>query len=266
MSKILRFPFSEAELFRIHNIQVDNESDSTTINPKELPLHSMKISFQVSNDGGDSPRIQPLFPGVMEFFSELNDNREVPRPTSTDVDESNYDRWKTTGWIRVTPSTFTYRQEVKIQSIQPIHVWYGPIVIPKDFLFTSIAHLKGAGLLKEEIKKVGIEGSGESLVHPNDGDWPYFAIVEFLKGNYKPRIILNKASDPSAHDVVMIPMPSVLMDETDRYNCRSLSPTTLLFLKMETKKISTDFRKRLMIAILTMFVIVQYQLVNFFFL
>lgn len=210
MTDFLRFIFSADDQSRI---------SATSVTVDDIPYaaapavgapypQSMKLSFTMSDATKGAPRLRPLFPGQLTFIAESTAG--MPDPNNMDLTAAAYGTWPTRGTLIVSSADKTNEDIVKLNSgleVVPNLVWYSPVRIPQDFLFTSLAGVGGtAGLLKVPI----VASASAAPIPINDQQrWPRHAIAGFLSGVYSP--LLRPGAGAAHADVAQYPMPQVEM-------------------------------------------------------
>jgi hypothetical protein len=160
---------------------------------------ALRLTFAVPTT---APQVLPLFPGRVTFVVDPTAAGVMPPPA--DVSAANYPLWKTRGMLIVRLEDHMLMKELATVmapiGVIPTTVWYGPVDITQDFLFTTLA----AGLLKEDI------GTGTGKIKKTDPAWSKHAISHFLHGRFKP--LLRLGTTAADDDVVKFPMPRVVVN------------------------------------------------------
>lgn len=201
MRDFLRFLFPLADQANITaNTIVATDVAYATAPAAGAPYpQALQLKFDVPTT---APQVLPLFPGRVTFVVDPAATGVLPPPA--DVAAANYPQWKTRGTLMVRLEDEKLMKEA-VTLMAPIGVipttlWYGPVDITQDFLFTTLA----TGLLKEDIR------SGAGKIKKNDAQWSKHAISHFLHGRFKP--LLRLGTDAPDDDVVKFPMPRVVVN------------------------------------------------------
>lgn len=200
MRDFLRFLFPVADQANITaNTIVATDVAYATAPVAGTPYpQSLRLTFGVPTT---APQVLPLFPGRVTFVVDPAAAGVLPLPA--DVSAASFPLWKTRGTLMVRLEDEKLMKELATLmapiGVIPTTLWYGPIDITQDFLFTSLA----TGLLKEDI----VTGTGK--IKKTDAQWAKHAISHFLHGRFKPLLRLGSAA--AEDDVVKFPMPRVVV-------------------------------------------------------
>jgi hypothetical protein len=203
MRDFLRFLFSAADQVTIDAASIVNLDISydPAPDPGQPCPQALQLSFQMGV-GAPMPQLQPLFPGRLTFIPDAAAAGITPTPAQVDFTLASYAGWKTIGTLIVTLDP-KYRTDLESQAagleILPNRVWYSPVQITSEFLFTTLRN----GLRKERLPLAA--GGSIGVAH---ADWPKHAIARFLSGRYEPLLMLG--AHPDADDVAVFPMPAVV--------------------------------------------------------
>jgi hypothetical protein len=201
MRDFLRFLFPVADQANITaSTIVATDTAYATAPTATAPYpQSLQLAFTVTST---APQILPLFPGRLTFVADPGAAGVLPAPA--DVAAANYSLWKTRGTLIVRLEDEKVMKELATLmaavGVIPTTLFYGPIDITQDFLFTTVA----TGLLKEDI----LTSTGK--IQKSAADWSKHAISHFLHGRFKPKLRLGTAAPDD--DVAKFPMPRVVVN------------------------------------------------------
>jgi len=144
-------------------------------------------------------RVRPLFPGLMRFIADPAASGVTPTPDTVVFDSANYATWRTVGTLRVKVDVAAAKEMRGLFSdfpVLPNVVWYGPVRVTEDFLFTT---------LRQRLRKTRIGGTPS--IAPNSPEWERHAVARFLEGRYEP--VLRAGDTAAQDDRIAHPMPAV---------------------------------------------------------
>ncbi|MBA3360002.1 MAG: hypothetical protein H0T94_00785 [Acidimicrobiia bacterium] len=200
MRDFLRFLFPVADQANITaaTVVADDVAYATAPGAGAAYPQALRLTFGVQ---ATAPQVLPLFPGRVTFVVDPAAAGVMPLPV--DVSAANYSLWKTRGMLMVRLEDVNLMKELATLmapiGVVPTTLWYGPVDITQDFLFTTVA----TGLLKEDI----VTGAGK--IKKTDAQWSKHAISHFLHGRFKPLLRLGAAA--ADDDVVRFPMARVVV-------------------------------------------------------
>ena len=205
----LYFLFSATDQARIVPTSIKVEDTPYSKSPTAgTPIpQSMRLSFTVRDPQNGPLSIRCLFPGKMTFIADPAASGDFPEPDDVEFTEAAHTTWKTKGSLMINildgEIAKRYNELATTLEVRPNRVWYSPVLIPKEFLFTSLR----SGLKKSKIPGV-LEG--KTIDTTNLDWWAKHAISYFLIGKYAPEVQLG-SSNASSDDVNLYPMPTVEM-------------------------------------------------------
>lgn len=203
MREFVRFLFSGNDIHKIvMPLQVDDVLPSAAPLAVFPPTGAMKLTFRLYDPG--PAQIRPLLPGTMRFLVDHASPGIMPDPPAVAVTDAAYDSWKTIGRILITVEDKTVSDELSKLApnlpVKPNRLWYGPVQLPKNFLFETLLQKLPKGVLNPPV--------GPSI-RPNNPNWGKYAISEFLAGRYAPPLRLG--ANATLDDVACCTMPVVVV-------------------------------------------------------
>ena len=193
----LRFFLSAADAARIvpGSLQVSE-------GPLDGPA-AMDVSFTVADPQAGAPQLRPLFPGSLAFVADPAAPGALPEPGAIQLTPAGYATWRTRGALRVTIADpdveSALQQHAAGLGVQPNVAFYSPVLLPQDFLLTTVT----TKLRKDPVKKGGV------VVRTGNAAWPKHAVSRFLQGAHAP--VLRLGTSAADDDVAAHPMPTVVM-------------------------------------------------------
>lgn len=196
----VRFCFSADQQARI---------DATSLAVADVPYaaappagqpypQALRLSFRL-NGAVPPPQVVPLFPGLLRFIPDPAATGTLPKPEDVQLTDAAYATWRTVGTLRVALDVTVGRDLPLLLpglEVLPNVVWYSPVRISRDFLFTSLL----TGLARRSV-------GGTPSVGPNNPAWEREAVSAFLAGRYEP--VLAEGASASADDAALHPLPTV---------------------------------------------------------
>jgi hypothetical protein len=203
----LLFPFSTADQGRISpgSLAVADAPFAAAPAAGSPYPQSMQLTFRLTN-ASPLPQIRPLFPGHLRFIPDPAAPGSTPAPNAVQFTSAAYGTWRTVGTIRITvdlDAAVAMNQPGFAGGLEvlPAVVWYGPVRISEDFLFTT---------LRTRLRKDRIGGTPS--IAPANADWAKHAVARFLQGRYEP--ILRPGASAANDDRMTNAMPTVHPDNS----------------------------------------------------
>ncbi|WP_326557644.1 hypothetical protein [Micromonospora sp. NBC_01796] len=196
----LLFPFSPADQGRIDPTSIS----VTDIGYAPAPVagqpypQAMRLAFRLTA-GSPVPQVRPLFPGQLRFVADPAAPGVIPAPDDVEFTETAYAGWRTIGMLRLTVDPEAARALGELDpdlAVLPNVVWYGPVRISQEFLFSTLR----TGLRAERL-------GGTPSIPPSDPRWAKHAVAAFLDGRYEPTI--RAGATAATDDRIAHPMPTV---------------------------------------------------------
>lgn len=167
---------------------------------------SLRIQFSLTS-GGRTPKLRPLGPGLVTFHFDPAPGLEPPDPKDAVVE--NYDKWPTTGRLRLTfkdPKVIERIRQITGQPVAPSDVWYSNVKITKNFLFETLPKLPIGKVIQDKKDSVP-PGTPEAVKQTVSG---------FLKGRLFARLISGAQS--SGDSQVTWEMPELAPNATGTFD------------------------------------------------
>lgn len=208
-----RFLFSRDDQARIITDEVHvRDLEPRKSHVRGLP-QSMELAFRVSQPERGAPELRPLLHGTLYFQPDGDAPGILPTPEQVDLAGAAYPQWRTRGTLHVVfLDTLkqnkgvwkALRQAAGDLDTVPNQLWYGPVVLTRDFLLQTLIGGDRDGLRRGDIAGPG--GRGKLT-----GDtWKRHAVSNFLAGRYGASLRVNP-TDPDLDDSVRFRMPTVDM-------------------------------------------------------
>jgi hypothetical protein len=196
----LLFPFSPADQARIEaaSIVVDDIAFAAAPAAGSPYPQAMRVAFRLTA-ASPIPQIRPLFPGQLRFIPDPAAPGVTPAPNDIEFTAAAFATWRTRGTLRLTIDVEAAQAMAALVpgfEVLPNVVWYSPVRISQDFLFTTLR----TGLRKDRV-------GGTPSIAPSDARWEKHAVARFLEGRYEP--VLRPGTSAATDDRIAHPMPTV---------------------------------------------------------
>jgi hypothetical protein len=207
MRNFLRFLFSGNDVQKIIlPLQVDDVIPQAAPPVGSPAPGSMRLRFRQSDPG--PAQIRPLFPGAMRFIVDPTAPGVLPVAADVEFTSAAYAKWQTLGRLLISIEDGRLSDEISLLvpdlPVKPNRIWYGPVRIPEEFLFSTLR----SNFTKAQLRSA--EGRTIRPKNPNGTDnpeWDKHAVAEFLAGHYTPSLRLG--GNATQDDVARFVMPTV---------------------------------------------------------
>ncbi len=220
MRKTLRFVLSAQDQQKIDKNTIVIENGNS-----QLP-DVLRLKFNLQNTNQEDPHLslKPLTSGYMYFFPELSagggSKPNLPQNFDDSWDtlewiETEYTNWNTIGIIIIDVLSSRIQEYIQTLGYNDLlnkehnffnRQWYYPLVLPIEFLKSTILNLNPTDLLSR----------GGVKIPSNHPQWHAFAVERFLLGGYGLKFDIDQ-SDERLDDVVVNSFPELIIDSTQGY-------------------------------------------------